>query len=300
MNSRSLDRFISRFLFAVFVSFSVFATTLGLLVATSSASLAAKGVGGYNRAEIKRMVVAEATRNGVVPPALALAVAKVESDFQADVESSAGARGVMQIMPATARSEFGVPARKLWNPRQNIYIGVTFLERLYRQYGNRWDLALSHYNGGTLKGGKGAKARPHSYTRKYVADVKRHWRNFDRARVVLAAKQTQREFEVSKQQIAQSGHTASAYWLLEEQGVEKDWRDYLKEADRILEGADLVADAADQMDVVERDHLVPDWYEEMYLTGEEKRLLRQKFRKSLRQKKYEFNKPRRRGSARFM
>jgi len=60
-----------------------------------------------SRAEVKRMIVqeAEATR---VPPALALALAKVESDFQANALSSAGARGVMQIMPRTAIDEYGI------------------------------------------------------------------------------------------------------------------------------------------------------------------------------------------------
>ncbi|MCW9035529.1 MAG: lytic transglycosylase domain-containing protein [Rhodospirillales bacterium] len=126
------------------------------------------------RAQIKQLVVEEAI-NQRVPPALALAVAKVESDFQVKAKSKVGARGVMQIMPKTARTEFGVDANKLWNPRTNIRLGLKFLKQLRRQYGGRWDLALSHYNGGTLKG-RGAKAKPHSYTKKYVASVLR-WQN---------------------------------------------------------------------------------------------------------------------------
>ena len=122
------------------------------------------------RTEVKRMIVEEAV-NSRVPPALALAVAKVESDFQDNALSTAGARGVMQIMPKTARDEFGVHEDELWHARLNIQLGIDYRERLYDQYGGRWDLALSHYNGGTLKGGKGAAARPHSYTRKYVANV---------------------------------------------------------------------------------------------------------------------------------
>ncbi len=127
------------------------------------------------RAEIKRMVIEEA-QNSRVPPALALAVAKTESDFQDRALSSAGARGVMQIMPKTAQGVFGVQEDELWNARLNIQLGIGYLEQLYDQYGGRWDLALSHYNGGTLGGGKGAYAQPHAYTRKYVADVLR-WQN---------------------------------------------------------------------------------------------------------------------------
>ena len=135
------------------------------------------------RTEVKRMLIEEA-RNSVVPPALALAVAKVESDFQDRVRSHKGARGVMQIMPATARGEFGVDADELWDPRLNVQLGIDYLERLHAQYGGRWELALSHYNGGTLKGGKGADAKPHGYTRKYVADVMRWWQRYqDQAEV---------------------------------------------------------------------------------------------------------------------
>lgn len=98
------------------------------------------------------MVVEEAHRNGTVPPSLALAVAKVESGFDEGAESSFGARGVMQIMPKTAKDEFQVSADRLWDPRLNIQVGIAYLEQLYHQYGQRWNLALSHYNGGTLKG----------------------------------------------------------------------------------------------------------------------------------------------------
>ena len=130
-----------------------------------------------SRTEVKQIVIEEAQRS-TVPPALALAVAKVESDFQERVRSHKGARGVMQIMPATARGEFGVDADELWDPRLNVQLGIDFLERLYAQYGGEWELALSHYNGGTLKGGKGSYAKPHSYTRKYVADVMRWWQRY--------------------------------------------------------------------------------------------------------------------------
>ncbi|MDX1737956.1 MAG: lytic transglycosylase domain-containing protein, partial [Alphaproteobacteria bacterium] len=201
-------------------------------------AFAARSNGGYSKNEIKQMVVDEAEKNGVVPVALALAVAHVESHFQANAQSHVGARGVMQIMPATARGEFGVSADKLWNPRLNIQLGIRFLEKLYRQYGNRWELALSHYNGGTLKG-RGANARPHSYTRKYVAKVTKYWRSYSRNALVIASAE-----KVGKLRKAETGRFGSenanrsrnSYWLLEEPTVERSWRDYLNEADRILSG----------------------------------------------------------------
>ena len=122
--------------------------------------------------EVQRMIVQEAQVNRV-PAALALALAKVESNFDERATSPVGARGVMQIMPKTAQDEFGVGADYLWNARTNIRLGLKYLTQLYDMYGKRWDLALSHYNGGSLKGGSGADAIPHDYTTQYVADVLR-------------------------------------------------------------------------------------------------------------------------------
>jgi hypothetical protein len=138
------------------------------------------------RTDIKRMVIEEAEMSRV-PPELAMAVAKVESDFNAKALSTAGARGVMQIMPATGRGVFGVEADELWKARLNVQLGIDYLEQLYKRYGD-WELALSHYNGGTLIKGPDGKTKPHAYTRKYVAAVKRWWQRYkDQARVWRAA-----------------------------------------------------------------------------------------------------------------
>lgn len=144
---------------------------LGALLASGLTMALTNDVAAATRAEVKRIIIDEA-ENSRVPVSLALAVAKIESNFNDKAESSAGARGVMQIMPKTARTEFDVKANELWDARLNVQLGIAYLEQLFDQYGGKWNLALSHYNGGTLKG-KGAKARPHSYTRKYVANVQR-------------------------------------------------------------------------------------------------------------------------------
>jgi len=103
-----------------------------------------------SRAEVERAVVREALRAGISPD-LALAVAKVESGFNPAALSSAGARGVMQIMPTTARAEFGVERDLLWNANLNIRLGCAYLRMLTTYYG-REDLALSHYYGGSRVG----------------------------------------------------------------------------------------------------------------------------------------------------
>ncbi len=160
---------------------NILALTLAALVA-GTALVAAGPAQALARTEIKRMVIEEAEMSRV-PPELALAVAKVESDFNEKALSTAGARGVMQIMPATGKGVFGVEADELWKARLNVQLGIDFLEQLHARYGD-WELALSHYNGGSLKQGPDGKAHPHAYTRKYVAAVKRWWQRYkDQARV---------------------------------------------------------------------------------------------------------------------
>ena len=131
-----------------------------------------------DRYEVKQLVVQEAARLQV-PVSLALAVAHVESNFDATARSSKGARGVMQIMPSTARGEYGIEPKLLWHPRLNIRLGLHFLKRLIRRYDGRVDLALSHYNGGSAVG-RPPYARVIPATAGYVAKVRRmrqHYRN---------------------------------------------------------------------------------------------------------------------------
>ena len=130
------------------------------------------------RGDVRRLVVEEAM-NSHVPPSLAMAVAKVESDFQPKALSHAGARGVMQIMPATARGEYGIQPGLLWNPRINVRLGLHFLQRLLKRYRGRVDLALSYYNGGSAVGTL-PHARVIPATRKYVDKVQRYRRQFSR------------------------------------------------------------------------------------------------------------------------
>jgi len=145
------------------------ALAAALIVLTALAAAATAATPPHSARQIQRLIVEEADLT-TVAPSLALALAKVESDFRSDARSRAGARGVMQIMPRTARDEYGVDPDELWGPRLNVQIGIHFLEGLIERYGGRWDLALSHYNGGSLQG-SGAAARPHGYTRRYVAAV---------------------------------------------------------------------------------------------------------------------------------
>ena len=97
---------------------------------------------------IQKLLVDEANRQGIKPE-LVLAIAEVESNFNPNALSQAGARGVMQIMPRTAEKVFGISASQLYEAKVNINLGVSFIKKLLSRYDQRLDIALSHYNGGS-------------------------------------------------------------------------------------------------------------------------------------------------------
>jgi len=89
-----------------------------------------------------------------VPPELALAIARRESEFDPGVVSGVGARGLMQIMPATAEEvagKLGLPYsanRLLSDPRYNSTIGVAYLAELVEVFGGSIVLVSAGYNAG--------------------------------------------------------------------------------------------------------------------------------------------------------
>ncbi len=146
------------------------------VVLASLLVLISGGAQALEKREVQRLVVQEALALDI-PIALALAVADSESDFDPMARSDKGARGVMQIMPATAEGEYGIHRDLLWNPRVNIRLGLHFLARLIEKYDGRVDLALSWYNGGSAVG-DGARARIIPATRPYVNRVRKRQTNY--------------------------------------------------------------------------------------------------------------------------
>jgi soluble lytic murein transglycosylase-like protein len=90
-------------------------------------------------------VIASAAAESDVEPDLLRAVIVIESGFNARAVSRAGAAGLMQLMPSTAR-RYGVDDR--FDPAQNVHGGARHLRSLISRYDNDIELALAAYNAG--------------------------------------------------------------------------------------------------------------------------------------------------------
>jgi soluble lytic murein transglycosylase-like protein len=107
-------------------------------------------------------LIKEAARRHQVPEGLIKAVIKVESDFNPRATSHAGAMGLMQLMPGTAR-DLGV--RCAYNPAENIEGGTRFLRDLLDRYGGNVPMALAAYNWGpgNLESGRSLPRETRNY-----------------------------------------------------------------------------------------------------------------------------------------
>ena len=113
-----------------------------------------------------------ATIGTKVSPALVLAVISVESAGRSDAVSSAGAQGLMQLMPPTA-SRFGVD--DAFDPRENITGGTAYLDWLLDEFDNKVIYALAGYNAGEGSVRNNNGVPPFAETRAYVPKVLAAW-----------------------------------------------------------------------------------------------------------------------------
>ena len=119
------------------------------------------------RARIDRGI-ARAAEKYDLPPGLIRSVMRAESNFEVRAVSRAGAQGLMQLMPATAR-ELGV--RDPFDIDQNIDGGARYLRRMLDRFGGDLRRALSAYNAGPGKVERYNGEVPYRETRDYVQKV---------------------------------------------------------------------------------------------------------------------------------
>jgi hypothetical protein len=109
-------------------------------------------------------------RSHRVNPQLVAAVVQVESAFDPEAVSNKGARGLMQLMPATAR-RFGVEPEELFEPEKNVEAGVRYLSWLIDRFSEDLSRVLAAYNAGEATVDRYKGVPPYRETREYIRRV---------------------------------------------------------------------------------------------------------------------------------
>jgi LysM repeat protein len=148
------------------------ATSPAAIGGAASAVPASMAARVAQRDDVRRLITAEAVAQGV-PAALALAVAWQESGWQQGAVSSAGAIGIMQLIPASgawvAQSMLGEPVN-LYDAGSNVRAGVRLLRHYLDRYdGDRWLVLAAYYQGQTAVDRHGV----YSVSRPYIESVLR-------------------------------------------------------------------------------------------------------------------------------
>jgi LysM repeat protein len=121
---------------------------------------------------IDQLIRSNGNRFGV-DPYLVFLVIEQESHFHPRALSPKGARGLMQLMPGTAR-RFGVS--RAFDPTENIRGGTQYLRDLLRMFNGQVDLALASYNAGEGRViSYGNKVPPFEETRNYVKKIRQRY-----------------------------------------------------------------------------------------------------------------------------
>ena len=139
-----------------------------------SASAKPKGGSTKDPARYSRYdgLIGEAARLYQLPEPFIRAVMRVESDFNPSVVSRAGAMGLMQLMPKTARS-MGVSDP--FDARQNILGGARYLRILANRFKGDLVLTVAAYNAGEGAVQKYDGIPPYKETQRYVRRVLKHY-----------------------------------------------------------------------------------------------------------------------------
>lgn len=120
-----------------------------------------------SKSQILNMISKISEKHGV-DEKLVKALIKQESGFNPSATSKAGAMGLMQLMPATAK-HLGV--KDAYNPVQNVEGGVKYLKSMLNKYNGNIILALAAYNAGPGAVDKYSGVPPYQETQNYVKNI---------------------------------------------------------------------------------------------------------------------------------
>lgn len=126
-----------------------------------------------NPQEYEHLIQSSAAKYGV-SAALVKAVIQAESGYNPNAVSRAGASGLMQLMPGTAKQ---LKVADAFNPKQNVDGGVRYLKFLLDTFKGDVSLALAAYNAGMGKVAKYGGIPPYEETRTYVSRVLSYMRS---------------------------------------------------------------------------------------------------------------------------
>jgi hypothetical protein len=124
-------------------------------------------------------IIVQAAEHFQVDPALVKAVIMVESRYNPKAVSECGAKGLMQLMPETAKV-LGV--EDIFNPEQNVNAGVAYLKDLENLFDGNVKLALAAYNAGITKVRKYQGIPPFKVTQHYVKKVLAYYQFYESRR----------------------------------------------------------------------------------------------------------------------
>ena len=139
-----------------------------------------------NRTAYMAFAEEEAIKQGL-DPNLIKAIIQQESNWRADAVSSAGASGLMQLMPGTAK-DMGV--EDVFDPYQNIKGGVKYFKQLLSKYDGNVDKALAAYNWGMGNVDRKGMSNMPSETTDYLSKVVGYKESFENEPMVFSGKPT--------------------------------------------------------------------------------------------------------------
>ncbi len=127
-----------------------------------------RSVFGKKGEHLLHPIILQTANRYQVDPALVNAIVMAESEYNPRAVSKRGARGLMQLMPATAAA-LGV--KDSFNPEQNLDGGVRYFKQLMNRFDGDVELALAAYNAGSRKVRLYRGVPPFKATKRYIKKV---------------------------------------------------------------------------------------------------------------------------------